>query len=122
MNFIGNIIWLIFGGFFSAVGLILGGLVMMLTIIGIPFGIQSIKLGFATLAPFGKKLERDEDEEGVLPLVLNLIWLVLFGWELALNHLFWGILLTITVVGAPWGKQHFKLIPMSMLPLGRSLR
>ena len=82
MNFIGNLIWLIFGGFFAAIGYILGGLATCLTIIGIPFGIQSIKLGVASLTPFGKELVPSTTHPGFLRIVFDIIWLLLFGWEL----------------------------------------
>ncbi|MEM1415023.1 MAG: YccF domain-containing protein [Myxococcota bacterium] len=122
MSLLGNLVWLLFGGFLSALGYILGGLAMCLTVVGIPFGIQSIKLGVATLAPFGKELHEQEDADSVLRIVFNVVWLVFAGWQIALNHLFWAFVLGITIVGLPFAKQHLKLIPMALLPLGRSLR
>ena len=99
MSLLGNIIWLVFGGFFAALGYILGGLVLCLTIIGIPFGIQSIKLGFTSMAPFGKDLVSDQNSGDVLHVIFNLIWLVLFGWEIAMLHLGSAAILAITIVG-----------------------
>lgn len=121
MSLIGNIIWLIFGGFLSGLGYIIGGLLMCVTIIGIPFGIANIKLGIATFAPFGKELTTREDADGCLNTVMNVLWLVLFGWEIALLHLIHAAILAITIIGIPFAKQHIKLIPMSLLPFGRSL-
>ena len=122
MSFLGNFIWLVFGGFFVAVGYILGGLGLCLTIIGIPFGVQSIKLGFASLAPFGKEIEMDKASAGAFYVLFNILWLVLFGWEIALVHFGSAALLAITIIGIPFALQHVKLIPMALLPLGRSLR
>lgn len=122
MSFIGNIIWLVFGGFFAGLGYILGGLAMCLTIIGIPFGIQLMKLGAATMAPFGKELSSDPDSGGCLYILFNVIWLVLFGWEIAMIHLTSAGVLAITIVGIPFALQHIKLIPMSLFPFGMHLR
>ncbi|RME98367.1 MAG: YccF domain-containing protein [Chloroflexi bacterium] len=122
MSLLGNIIWLIFGGFLAGLGYILGGLAMCLTIIGIPFGIQSIKLGAASMAPFGKTLESDDESAGCLYIVFNLLWLVLFGWEIALVHLTSAGILAITIVGIPFALQHIKLIPLALFPFGMHLR
>jgi uncharacterized membrane protein YccF (DUF307 family) len=122
MSLLGNIVWLLFGGLLAALGYILGGLIMCLTIVGIPFGIQSIKLGVATLAPFGKRVVEAPDANGPLQLVLNVIWLVLFGWEIALAHLVSAGVLAITIIGIPFALQHVKLVPIALLPLGRSLQ
>ncbi|MEN9261027.1 MAG: YccF domain-containing protein [Thermostichus sp. HHBFW_bins_43] len=122
MTLIGNIIWLIFGGFLTALGYILGGLSLCLTIIGIPFGWQSIKLGFAVLTPFGREVVESPDANSPLLMIFNVIWLLLFGWPLVLNHLFWALILAVTIVGIPFAKQHMKLIILSLLPFGRTLR
>ena len=122
MSFLGNLIWLVFGGFFAAVGYILGGLALCLTIIGIPFGIQSIKLGVASMAPFGKELSADAKTGGLLYVLFNLAWLVLFGWEIALLHLTSAGILAITIVGIPFALQHVKLIPLALFPFGMQLR
>ena len=116
MSCLGNIIWLIFGGFFASLGYVLGGLTMMITIIGIPFGIQSIKLGVANLAPFGKRVEKSPHADSFLALLFDVIWLIIFGWGIALIHLASGILLAITIIGIPFAKQHFKLLPLALFP------
>ncbi len=121
MTCLGNIIWLIFGGFFASIGYIFGGLAMMLTIIGIPFGIQSIKIGVANLSPFGKEVIATEDAGSLLSIIFNVIWIILFGWEIALVHLISGVILAITIIGLPFAKQHFKLIPLALAPFGRQL-
>jgi uncharacterized membrane protein YccF (DUF307 family) len=122
MSCLGNIIWLIFGGFLAGLGYILGGLGMMLTIIGIPFGIQAVKLGAATMTPFGRELVELEDANSSLRIIFNILWAVLFGWEIALAHLGSAIVLALTIVGIPFALQHIKLIPMALLPFGRELR
>jgi len=122
MSLLGNLIWLIFGGLLAGLGYIIGGVLLCLTIVGIPFGLQSIKLGMATFTPFGKEVVEGEHANSPLRVLFNLIWLVLFGWEIALNHLLWAVVLAITIVGLPFSKQHIKLIPMALLPFGRDLR
>jgi uncharacterized membrane protein YccF (DUF307 family) len=122
MSFLGNLIWLIFGGFIAGMGYILGGLAMCLTIVGIPFGVQSIKLGVATLTPFGREIVETEHASGVLAVLMNILWLVLFGWEIAIAHLAHALVLAITIVGLPFARQHFKLIPLALFPFGKELR
>ena len=122
MSFIGNIIWMIFGGFISGLGYIIGGLLICLTIVGIPVGVQAIKLGFGTMVPFGKEIVATEKAAEPGNLILNLLWAVLFGWEVALSHLIHGLLLYITIIGIPFANQHFKLIPLALAPFGRELR
>ena len=116
MSFIGNIIWLIFGGFLAGLGYILGGLVLCLTIVGIPFGMKSIQLGLANFTPFGKEVVESKTDSGCLQLVFSIIWIVLFGWEIAITHLISALILAITIVGIPFAKQHFKLIPVALFP------
>lgn len=122
MGCLGNLIWLIFGGFFAALGYIIGGMGICLTIVGIPFGIQSIKLGVANLSPFGKELVASEESTDTLHIVFNIIWAVLFGWEIAVIHLTSALILTITIIGIPFAKQHIKLIPLALFPFGQDLR
>ncbi len=121
MSFIGNLIWIIFGGLFAAIGYILAGLAICLTIIGIPFGLQSIKLGFATLAPFGKELSADPGISSPLTVLFNIIWVILFGWEIAMVHLTSAAVLAITIIGLPFAVQHLKLIPLALFPFGQHL-
>ena len=119
MSFFGNIIWLIFGGFLAGLGYIIGGIALCLTIVGIPFGVQTMKIGLATFAPFGREVQEFENANSVGNTIFNMIWIILFGWEIALAHLIHGLLLAITIVGLPFAKQHFKLIPLALLPFGR---
>ena len=121
MSVLGNLVWLIFGGFFAGLGYILGGLLLCLTIVGIPFGMQAIQLGIATMTPFGKEAKTNERAGGLLSLVFDVIWVVVAGWEIALAHLIGGFILAITVVGLPFAKQHFKLIPVALFPFNYTL-
>ncbi len=122
MSLLGNIIWLIFGGFIAGIGYILGGLLVCLTIIGIPFGLQAIKLGIATLAPFGKEIVATEESGSLLSMIFNVIWLIFIGWEIAVAHLVSAVFLAITIIGIPFAIQHIKLIPLALFPFGGKLR
>ena len=122
MTFLGNLVWLIFGGLLAGLGYIIGGLVMCLTIVGIPFGLQNIKLGIATFAPFGKEIVEVPDANSPLRVLFNILWLVLFGWAIASAHLVSAALLAITIIGIPFALQHIKLIPLALFPFGRDLR
>ncbi len=122
MSLLGNIIWLIFGGFLTGLGYILGGILLCLTIIGIPFGLQAIKLGGATMTPFGRKIVEDGNPNSILKIILNVVWAIFVGWEIALVHLFHAVLLAITIIGLPFARQHIKLIPLALLPFGRDFQ
>ena len=119
MSLFGNIIWLIFGGFLAGLGYIIGGIALCLTIVGIPFGVQAMKIGVATFAPFGGEVQEFENAYSVGSTIFNMIWIILFGWEIAVAHLIHGIILAISIVGLPFAKQHFKLIPLALLHFGR---
>jgi len=122
MSLLGNLIWLIFGGFLSGLGYIVGGLLLCITVVGIPFGLQAIKLGGATMTPFGRKIIEDEDPSNLLKLIFNVIWIVLFGWEIAVSHLVHAAILAITIIGLPFAKQHLKLIAIALFPFGRDFQ
>lgn len=122
MSLIGNILWLIFGGFVAGLGYILGGLGICCTIIGIPFGIQSIKIGFASMTPFGKEIVETENANDTLQTIFNIIWIIFFGWEIAIAHLVSALILAITIIGLPFAKQHIKLINLALFPFGRELK
>jgi uncharacterized membrane protein YccF (DUF307 family) len=122
MSTLGNILWLIFGGLGTAIGYITVGLGYCATIIGIPWGIQAIKIGIASLLPFGLEVREQRTPGGILELIANLIWVVLAGWAIALHHLVWALILAVTVVGLPFAAQHMKLIPLSLFPFGKELR
>jgi uncharacterized membrane protein YccF (DUF307 family) len=121
MSLIGNIVWFVFGGFIAALGYFIAGAVLCITIVGIPFGLQSFKIGVSVLAPFGKEVVEGDHANSPLRIVFNILWVVLFGWELALNHLVFALLLGITIIGIPFAVQHLKLIPLSLVPFGRHM-
>lgn len=118
MKVIGNIIWIIFGGFAIALEYLVAGLLMCLTIIGIPFGIQSFKLAGASLWPFGKDIKNTPDAGSGVSTLLNVLWILLGGIWITLTHLALGLALCITIVGIPFGLQHFKLMKLSFTPFG----
>lgn len=122
MTLLGNIIWLIFGGLLSGLAYMVAGVLLCLTIVGAPFGVQVFKIGVATLAPFGKQVVELPRANSPLRIVFNVLWLVLAGWEIAVAHLVWAGVLALTIVGIPFAIQHLKLIPLALLPFGRDLR
>ena len=121
MNILGNLVWLLFGGLFAAIGYLIGGLVLCLTFVGIPWGLQCFKLAGLVLWPFGKQVISDSRNTGCLGALCNIIWIIFGGWYTALVHLVMGILLSLTVIGIPWGRQHFKLIEISLMPFGKRI-
>ena len=121
MKLLLNLIWLLFGGLWSAIGCFTGGVALCLTIIGIPFGLQAFKIGLVVLWPFGTQIVDSESGSGCLSLILNLIWFVFGGLWVAIIHLVFGVLLCITVIGIPFGLQHFKLIPLVLMPFGKKV-
>ena len=122
MSLLGNLVFFIFGGFVIFFGYLLGGIVLCLTIIGIPFGIQCFKLAGGVLAPFGREVRETEPPGGPLALIMNIIWIILPGLELAIMHLFLAAFFAITIVGIPIAAQHIKLLPLALLPFGRVVR
>ena len=107
MKTLGNVLWVVLGGWVIALIYILVGLVMCITIIGIPFGFQLFKLGGYSLWPFGHDLVYKPEEPGCLSVVMNLIWILLGWWEIAILHAVLGLLFCVTIVGIPLGVQHF---------------
>src|SRR2546423_1902568 len=115
MNSIANILWLILGGLWSAIGYVIGGFILCCTIIGIPFGLQCFKIAGVVIWPFGKEITSSSNDQGLLSLVFNIIWILCGGLWVAAMHLFFGLLLCITIIGIPFGVQHFKLIELSLM-------
>lgn len=120
-NLLGNIIWLIFGGFIAALGYFVGGLVLCLTVVGIPFGLQCFKIGVFVLRPFGLQAVNAESASGCLSLLLNVVWIIAGGFAAAVARLTFGIVLCPTIIGIPFGLQHFKLIEVSLMPFGKKI-
>ena len=117
MKFILNVIWLVLCGWWMAILYALAGIVAFILIITIPFGIAAFRISGYVLWPFGRSVVMRRDF-GVGALIGNVIWIVLFGWELAIGHLVSGVLLCLTIIGIPLGLANFKLVPISLLPLG----
>ena len=120
MRFILNVIWLILAGFWLAISYALAGIVMFILIITIPFSLQAFKLASYSLWPFGRTVVR-RPGAGAGSVLGNVIWVLLAGWWLALEHLVTGILLAITIIGLPLAVANFKLIPVALVPFGREI-
>lgn len=120
MRFILNVIWFVLAGFWLAIGYVLAGIVACILIVTIPFGIAAFRIAAYTLWPFGRSVVRRADA-GAGSTIGNILWVLLFGWWLALEHLLTGIALCITIIGIPLGLANFKLIPVSLTPLGREI-
>lgn len=121
MRIIGNILWLVLGGLVLAIGWALAGLLLCITIIGIPFGVQCFKIAGLTLFPFGREIRYPTTASGCGSVLFNILWLMLFGWELALGALISGVLMCITIIGVPFGLQSFKLAQLSLMPFGAEI-
>ncbi|MBE9374033.1 YccF domain-containing protein [Saccharopolyspora sp. HNM0983] len=120
MRLLLNLIWLVFGGLVMALGYAFAGLLLAITVVGIPFAIASLRTARFALWPFGRRLV-DDPGSGGWSTVGNLLWLVLAGWWLALGHITAGIASCLTIIGIPLGIAHFKLVPVSLLPMGRRI-
>jgi len=121
MKILGNIIWLLFGGFIAALEYLFASVVLFITIIGIPFGLQTIKLATLAIWPFGKEIKNKETSSGCLSAGMNLIWILIGGIWICLTHILFGIILCITIIGIPFGKQHFKLAALALTPFGKEV-
>jgi uncharacterized membrane protein YccF (DUF307 family) len=115
-----NIIWFVLCGVWMAIGYVLAAVICFITIVGIPFGLASLRIASFALWPFGRTLVR-RPTAGAPSAIGNVIWLVLCGWWLALGHIITGVALCITIIGIPLGLANFKLVPVSFLPLGREI-
>jgi len=120
MRIVLNVIWLVFGGFWLAVGYAFAALVMLILIITIPFSLAAGRMALFCLWPFGRTLVR-KPGAGTGALIGNVLWIILAGWWLALGHLITGIAMCITIIGIPLGLANFKLIPVSLTPFGREI-
>lgn len=118
MSFLGNILWLIFGGFIGGIGWISAGIVWCISIFGIPVGVQCFKLAILSFCPFGKDIIYTG---GTGSFLMNILWLIFGGFFIGGYHLLWGILLCITIVGTPFGMQHLKLARLAFMPFGAEI-
>jgi len=121
MKFPGNIIWLVFGGILTAIEYLVASILMMVTIIGIPFGLQTLKLARLALWPFGSTVTDNGNSGGCLSVIMNIIWICVGGIWICLTHLGFGLLLCVTIIGIPFGLQHFKMAALSLTPFGKSI-
>lgn len=117
MKLLGNILWFILGGFLFALGWFLIGLLLCITIIGIPFGKQCFKAAKLTLAPFGKEVTSNFDAHPIA----NILWLIFVGWEMTIGYMITGIILCVTIIGIPFGLQWFKMGILALLPFGAKI-
>jgi uncharacterized membrane protein YccF (DUF307 family) len=120
MRLLLNIIWFVFAGLWMAIGYAFAALICFILIVTIPFGIAALRIAVFALWPFGKTVIKRPDA-GIASGIGNIIWFVLCGWWLALAHLITGTLLCLTIIGIPLGLANYKLIPVSLLPLGREI-
>lgn len=121
MKTLGNLIWFLFGGWAIALEYFASGLALCLTIIGIPFGLQVFKLGILAIWPFGQQAVVTGQTSGCLSMIMNVIWFFVGGIWIALTHLIFGLLFCITIIGIPFGMQHFKLMSVALTPFGRAI-
>ncbi|NOQ25845.1 MAG: YccF domain-containing protein [Bacteroidales bacterium] len=121
MRILGNILWLLLGGIITALEYFISSILLMITIVGIPFGIQTLKLGVLALWPFGKTTTQSSRSGGCLYMIFNIVWIFIGGIWIALSHIVFGIILYITIIGIPFGNQHFKLASLALTPFGRDI-
>jgi len=122
MNLLLNLVWLVFGGFLIVIGYLLGAILLCITVIGIPFGIQCFKLAGLALAPFGREVREKEPPGGALAVIMNILWIILPGLELAITHLLLALVFAITIIGLPVAAQHLKMTRLALLPFGFEVR
>lgn len=121
MRLLGNLVWLIFGGLVIAIEYFVGSIILMITIIGIPFGIQTLKMAALAIWPFGRDTRVHSRASGCLYIFMNVLWLITMGLWIAVTHLIFGLILCITIIGIPFGLQHFKLTSIALSPFGRDI-
>ena len=121
MNEIGNLLWIILGGFIIFLMYLFGSLILFITIVGIPFGVQTMKLALLSLMPFGKDVRPGERAGGCLYIIMNVIWLLVAGIEIAIVHAVLAVLFAITIIGIPFAVQHLKLAYLALVPFGNDI-
>lgn len=122
MKILGNIIWLIFGGLEAAIGYFTASITLAITIIGLPIALQTFKIGLLCLWPFGAEVKDTGYPSGCITLPLNIIWIIFGGLWAWLCHVFFGLLLCITIIGLPFGRQHFKMAGLALAPFGKEVK
>jgi len=122
MSLLGNLVFFVFGGFIIFLGYVLGGILLCLTIIGIPFGLMCFRLAGSVLAPFGKEVCETEPPGGALTMIMNILWIILPGLELAVFHLVMALIFALSIIGLPIAAQHLKMTRLALLPFGFEVR
>jgi uncharacterized membrane protein YccF (DUF307 family) len=121
MNTIGNLLWIVLGGFIIFLFYLLGSLILMITIVGIPFGIQTLKMANLALFPFGREAVPSQRAGGCLSIIMNVIWILVAGIEIAITHLVLALLFAITIIGLPFALQHIKMAYLGLIPFGMNI-
>lgn len=121
MNSLGNLLWMLCGGLIIAIEYTIASILMMITIIGIPFGVQTLKMADLALWPFGRDTRTTSISTGCTYTLFNLIWIVVGGFWIFITHIILGLLCMITIIGIPFGRQHFKLASLALTPFGREI-
>jgi uncharacterized membrane protein YccF (DUF307 family) len=121
MKFIGNILWLILGGLVISLYYAFMAILFCITIIGIPFGIQLFKMAGLALWPFGRDVGAGSNDGGCLSILMNIIWILCGGIEIASLHVGFGICCCLTIIGIPFGVQHFKMALLALIPFGKEI-
>jgi uncharacterized membrane protein YccF (DUF307 family) len=121
MSFLGNLLWIVLGGFLITIEYLVSGIVLCLTIIGIPFGIQCFKLAILSLLPFGREIVSESTSSGCISTFFNILWIFIGGIWICVTHLTLAIIFAITIIGIPFAKQHVKLATLSLTPFGKTI-
>lgn len=121
MRFLGNILWLILGGLVISLYYAFMAILFCITIIGIPFGVQLFKMARLALWPFGRDVRPGSNDGGCLSILMNIIWILFGGVEIAMLHVGFGIFCCLTIVGIPFGVQHFKMALLALIPFGKEI-
>lgn len=121
MKLLGNIIWFVFGGLLVALEYFFASILMMITIVGIPFGLQTLKIAGVALWPFNKKVVTHERSSGFLRIIFNVTWILIGGFWIAITHVFFAVFFFITIIGIPFGQQHLKLAGLALTPFGKDI-
>jgi uncharacterized membrane protein YccF (DUF307 family) len=121
MNAVGNLLWVILGGFLIFLFYLLGSIILMITIIGIPFGIQTLRMANLALFPFGREAVPTDSSGGCLQVIMNILWIMVAGIEIAIAHLVLALLFAITIIGIPFAIQHLKLAYIGLIPFGMDI-
>jgi len=121
MNTLGNLLWIILGGFTIFAFYLFGSLILIITIIGIPFGLQTLKMANLALLPFGREAVQTERSGGCLQIIMNIIWLLFAGIGIAICHLLLALIFAITIIGIPFARQHLKMAYLGLVPFGMDI-